>query len=274
MPELNVIKLFSYDFSPEFSDWGLTCKVPIVTSPTVAEFKMEGENMNDYETSSGGITYATVQLTKQPKATFEFCGMDKLQAPNAPYWSKCAEASADVIKKSISETLGGLFTPENCAGGYAVLSSVTKANLAKLRLACVGRIASTVLALNPTCYAEALSLFDSNVFGSADPIRDGYIGKLYGFKAVMELRDLPNGVIGALVPENSLAFASRAVPVADESCYSEMGTTSDENGFTLTTMRHGSPAKGKGFLNVTALYGATLLPASNVKYICSTAPQG
>ena len=60
MPELNVVKLFSYDFSPEFSDYGLTCKVPIVTSPTVAEFKMEGENMNDYETSSGGITYATV----------------------------------------------------------------------------------------------------------------------------------------------------------------------------------------------------------------------
>jgi len=86
------------------------------------------------------------------------------------------------------------------------------------------------------------------------------------------MNDLPTGVVGALVPENAVAFASRAVTVADESCYSEIGTASDENGFTLTTLRHGSPAKGKGFLNVTCLYGMKMFNGENCKYICASAP--
>ena len=178
------------------------------------------------------------------------------------------------VRKSLSQAIGGLFTPAACTGGYVVMSSVTKNALAKLRKECTGRVASTVLALNPTYYADALSLFDSNVIGSTDPIRDGMIGKLYGFKAVIQLQDLPEGVLGALIPDNAVAFASRAVKVADESCYSEIGTTTDENGFTLTTVRHGSPAKGKGFLNVTCMYGINLFNGENTKYICATAPAG
>lgn len=144
---------------------------------------------------------------------------------------------------------------------------MTKANLAKLRNACAGRVADTVLALAPAEYADALALFDSNVIGDSEAIKNGVINGLYGFKAVIQLKDLPSGVKGALIPSNAVAVASRAVAVGDDSCYREIGTVSDEFGFTMTVMRHGSAAKGKGFLNVTALWGAKVVQPDAITLI-------
>lgn len=265
-PELNAIKLFSYDCSDAVSDYGLTVKVPMISGGTATTFSTQ----NNYESSTGTITYGTVQLNQQPKATFELNGKDVLEAPNAPYWNRCAEGAADSVSKNISATIGGLFTTTACSGGKVVMATVTKANLAKCRKECAGRIANTVLALSPDYYADALALFDSNVFGNADPIQQGYIGKLYGFKAVVQMNDLPSGVLGVIIPDNAIAIASRAVGVADESVYSEFGTVTDENGFTLTVMRHGSAINGKGFINVTTLFGATLVNGANCKYIAAS----
>jgi len=194
--------------------------------------------------------------------------MDLLEAPNAPYWNKVAQAAANGIKASISRELGGLFTTTACTGGTTVLSGdVTKVKLAKLRKQCLGRTAETVLALSPDLYAEALALFDTNVIGDSNAIRNGAVGNLYGFKSVIQMKDLPDGVVGALIPDNSVAIASRAVTVGDPSCYSEVGTVSDEFGFALTFLRHGSAAKGKGFLNATCLWGAALVQPDKIRLI-------
>ena len=264
--DMNIIRLFSYDCSDAVSDYGLKVKVPIVNGTgdtSVSDFNITS---NDYEKITGTVTYAEVSLNKQPKATFEFTGKDILEAPNAPYWNRCAEGAAEVVKASISTTIGGLLNTTAVTTTVGI-ASVTKASVASLRKSCATRVASTVLGLAPDEYSTLLSLLDSSVYGDSDPVRTGYISNLYGFKAVIQLNDLPDGVLGALLPDNSLAFASRAVAVGDESCYSEIGTTTDENGFTLTTLRHGSPAKGKGFLNVTCLYGATIIPSLGVKLI-------
>lgn len=85
------------------------------------------------------------------------------------------------------------------------------------------------------------------------------------------MNDLPSGVIGAIIPRDSVAFASRAVPVGDEGCYSEYGIVTDpETGYTLTVLRHGSAAKGKGFINVTSLWGAALVQPTKIKYIAAS----
>ena len=181
--DLNIARLFAYDMSDEFADYGFTVKVPIVNAGQISAFDM---STNDYENQDGTVTYATVQLTNQPKSTFEFKGKDLLEAPNAPYWNKVAEAAATGIKASISKELGGLFTTTACTGGKVVLSGdVTKVKLAKLRKECLGRTADTVLALSPDLYAETLALFDTNVIGNSNAIRNGYVGNLYGFKAVI-----------------------------------------------------------------------------------------
>lgn len=84
------------------------------------------------------------------------------------------------------------------------------------------------------------------------------------------MNDLPSGVIGAIIPANAIAIASRAVTVGDPSCYSEVGTATDEFGFSITFLRHGSAAKGKGFLNATSLWGAAMVQPSKIKYISAS----
>ena len=272
-PELNVARLFANDMSDEFADINATVKVPLIGDATVNDFDISS---NDYENASGSVTYADIKLNKQPKATFEFKGADVLEAPNAPYWNKVALSGANAVKKSISQYLGGLFTTAACTGGSVTVSSVTKANIAKLRGECVGRISETVLGLDPTYFAELLSLLDSNVYGGDEAIKQGYIPGLYGFKAVVPMYDLPAAttgdnatpaVKGVLVHENAVAFASRAVAVADPAAYTEFGSAADDFGFTITTLRHGAPGKGKAFLNMTALYGAKIINGAAVKYI-------
>jgi len=126
-----------------------------------------------------------------------------------------------------------------------------------------------VLALEPVSYNTLIAKLPYNMLGDGAAIRDGFIGNLFGFKAVIQMKDLPSGVLGAIVPSDSVAVASRAVPVADPSIYSEYGIVSDEYGFTLTILRHGSAAKGTGFLNITTLFGAGLVQPSKIKYIAA-----
>ncbi len=266
-PDLNIARLFAYDMSDDFAAPGTTVKVPVAKAGTVNDFNA---STNDFEHTDGAVTYAPVTLNKSPKSTFEFAAFDKLEAPNAPYWAKVREAAANGVKASISTTLGGLFTAAACTGGKAALSSVTKQKIAGLRAECLGRCADTVLALCPTYFNDLLSLLDANILGTADAIRTGYIGGLYGFKAVVQMNDLDSGVLGAIIPSSAVAVASRAFPVADEGAYSEMGTVTDEFGFTLTVLRHGSAAKGTGFINVASLWGAALVQPTAIKYIAAS----
>lgn len=259
--ELNIARLFAYDMSDDFSGYGYTVKVPVVGAGDISAFSMTD---NDYENTTGSVTYVPVELDKQPKVTFEFTGKDVLEAPNAPYWNKCAEAGANAVKAYISKEIGGLMLSSVCTGGEETLGTVTKANIAKLRGKSKARAADTVLGLAPEQYAEVLALMDANVYDSASAIKDGKIDGLYGFKAVIQLNDLPEGCKGALIPADSIAFASRAVAVADESIYREVGTAMDDFGFTITVMRHGSAAKGTGFLNITALFGVDVVRGDEI----------
>ena len=266
-PDLNIARLFAYDMSADFAEYGTTVKVPVAAAGTVEDFNA---STNDFENTDGTVTYKPVVLNKSPKSTFEFAGMDKLEAPNAPYWARVRDAAANGVKASISTVLGGLFTAAACTGGKAVLASVTKAGISGLRAQCLGRTADTVLALEPGYYNTLLSLLDANILGTGEAIKTGYIGGLYGFKAVVQMLDLPDGIKGAIIPADSVAIASRAFPVGDEGAYSEYGTVSDEYGFTLTVLRHGSAAKATGFLNVAALWGAALVQPSKIKYIAAS----
>lgn len=270
-PDINIASLFAVDFSDDFADYGTTVKVPIA-SATAAELKLnpgQGETLNDYETDSGNVSYANVVLNHQPKATFKAPKAAAFEAPNAPYWGRVRTALVNAIDANISSVLGGLFTTTACAGGKVVLASVTKATLAGLIEKCSGRVASTVLGLNPANYATALSVLDTSAYGGAEAIRLGYIPQLYGFKAVVCLRDLPTGVTGALVPDTSVAVAARAT-VKDFAGFIEGDNVTDENGFTITVTRHFSPAKRDEFLNADVLWGAALVQADKIKYLAAS----
>lgn len=265
--DITMAKYFTHNFSEEAGEWGLTYKIPVVDGSGISAFNI---NSNDYENQNGTVTYATISCNYQPKCTFEFKGTDILEAPNAPYWQTVAEGAAEAISHSIGEAIvkelsGTSFT----AATHTLLSAGnTLKSYTQLRADAQGRTSDTVLALNPEFYSELVSLLPYNIFGNRDPIADGYIGKALGFKAVVCLNELnKTNVGGYIIPASAMAVISKKVPVGDASVYSEYGTVTDENGFTLTVMRHGSAAKGKGFINVTALLGVGLVQTSKIRQI-------
>lgn len=265
-PEVAAVKQFAYDCSDAVEDYGQKVRVAMVTGGTSENFSQSA----NYEHETGSLSDVFVTLDKQPKSTIALTGKDVLDLANAPFWNKVAEAGRNAIANAVEKSIGDAITTAlaSITKESTALGTLTLAKLAGLRGKCKGKIGDTVLVLSPEKFDEALGLFDSSVYGGTEAVRGGVIPNLYGFKSVVRMElpeytsDTPS--TAALIPSNAIAVATRAVAVGDESCYSEIGTQADENGFAITVMRHGSAATGKGFLNVTALVGATVVDAANI----------
>lgn len=266
-PEVAAVKQFAYDCSDAVEDFGQKVRVAMVNGGTSENFSASA----DYEHETGSLTDVFVTLDKQPKSTIALSGKDVLELANAPFWNRVAEAGRNAIANAVEKSIGDAITTalESITKETTALGTLTLAKLAALRSKCKGKIGDTVLVLSPEKFDEALGLFDSSVYGGTEAVRGGVIPNLYGFKSVVRM-ELPKydgastASTAALIPSNAIAVATRAVAVGEESCYSEIGTQADENGFAITVMRHGSAAKGKGYLNVTALVGATVVDAANI----------
>ena len=266
-PEVAAVKQFAYDCSDAVEDFGQKVRVAMVNGGTSENFSASA----DYEHETGSLTDVFVTLDKQTKSTIALSGKDVLELANAPFWNRVAEAGRNAIANSVEKSIGDAITTalESITKETTALGTLTLAKLASLRSKCKGKIGDTVLVLSPEKFDEALGLFDSSVYGGTEAVRGGVIPNLYGFKSVVRM-ELPKydgastASTAALIPSNAIAVATRAVAVGEESCYSEIGTQADENGFAITVMRHGSAAKGKGYLNVTALVGATVVDAANI----------
>ena len=266
-PEVAAVKQFAYDCSDAVEDFGQKVRVAMVNGGTSENFGASA----DYEHETGSLTDVFVTLDKQPKSTIAITGKDVLELANAPFWNRVAEAGRNAIANAVEKSIGDAITTalESITKETTALGTLTLAKLAALRSKCKGKIGDTVLVLSPEKFDEALGLFDSSVYGGTEAVRGGVIPNLYGFKSVVRM-ELPKydgastASTAALIPSNAIAVATRAVAVGEESCYSEIGIQADENGFAITVMRHGSAAKGKGYLNVTALVGATVVDAANI----------
>lgn len=269
-PEVNIIKQFQFDVSDAVADAGAKVRVATVDGGTAENYNADSSN---YGHVTGSLSDFFVTLDSQPKSTIKITSTDKLELPNDSFWARAAEAGRNSIAKAISTKIGGLFTTTNCAAGKITMASVTKAALAKCRTnaATKGRVADYVLVLEPDYFADALALFDSNVYGGTDPIQSGYVPRLYGFKAVVCGYDLPEGVKGALVPSTGLAIAVRPVAIPDPAAYPECGVVTDENtGFSLLAMRHTDFNTGASLVNVTTLIGADLSRKNETFYIAAS----
>lgn len=274
-PEITMAKQFTYDISNEVADYGAKVRVPFITAGTAENYGDDNcadTNTGNYAHATGSLSDVFVTLTKQPKVTIPITQTDKLELPNDSFWTKAGEAGRNVIGASISKEICGNFTTEKCLAGKITMASVTKNAIAKLRnnAASKGRIADYVLVLDGDYYADLISLLDSNVFGGVDPIQNGVIEKLYGFKSIVCSYDLPEGVKGALCPTDGLAVAVRPVAVPDPAAYPECGVVSDEQGFALTALRFTDFATARAYYNVTTLIGTDLLRKNDTFYISAS----
>lgn len=274
-PEITMVKQFTYDLSNDVADYGAKVRVPFITAGSAENYgddNCSDTHTGNYAHATGSLSDVFVTLSTQPKVTIPITQTDKLELPNDSFWGKAAEAGRNTIGSSISKAVCDNFTAENCLAGKITMASVTKNAVAKLRnsAASKGRIADYVLVLDGDYYADLISLLDSNVFGGVDPIQNGVIQKLYGFKSILCSYDMPEGVKGALVPADGLAIAVRPVAIPDPAAYPECGVVSDEQGFSLTALRFTDFATAKSFYNTTALVGTAMLRKNDTFYIAAS----
>lgn len=260
-PEINLMREFATDFSSEFTEPGFVVKVPI--AKVTGALSAFNETTNNYETNDGTLDFVPVELSTQIKSTFTFRGKDLLEAPNMPFWGTCGRASGNAIKQWVSKTVGGAMLSTVVTNTYddlPAVSAITLQDFANLRNEALGYIGDSVVLLSPEYYNKLLGILPYNTIGSAEPIRDGLVRNLFGFKSFVQCRDMPNEVYGCIIPSDALVFASRAVKVADEQIYSEYGVvTEPESGLTLTLLRHGVPSIGAAALNVTTIFGCKFI---------------
>lgn len=269
-PEITMVKQFTYDISSTVADYGTMVRIPFLTAGAVEEYD---DSTKNYEHPTGSMSDLFVQLTSQPKVTIPLTSQDLLELPNDSFWGKAKEASVNVISKAISSAICGNFTKANIEPNgtdrQVPLAVVDTSAIAQLRnkAASKGRIADYVLVLDGEAYADLLSVLPANIYGNTDPIQNGVLQKIYGFKSIICSYDLPSGIRGVLVPADGLAVAIRPVAIPDPAAYPECGVVTDEQGFALTAMRHTSFATAKAFYNVTTLIGTKLIRPEATFYI-------
>ena len=125
-------------------------------------------------------------------------------------------------------------------------------------------VGTAVVVLNPLKYSKLMAKLDANIIGSADPIRSGMIGKLYGFKSFVCSNKLPEGTVGAIVGQGAIATVNRYNAPGIANAYPLTYRATDDNGLTIG-FRYGTDlAKGYNYLAADMLIGAKVLIPNKV----------
>ena len=302
--EITPVTQFTTNFTAEAVTKGTTLLVPIVYDTEAGEFNRES---NNYLTPNGSLMYAPMTFDTHVKHSFGFTANDFNLVNGTAFWSKTAKASTRAVSRKIANTMFGLITPTNIptSGTYkwdikdkdgntigsegvplefgswnekvVGTGTFTKGIAAQLRAACdAADIAAgdTILALNPVKFAELLDTLDAQLYGGPEAIRSGIIPNLYGYKAVVEVNEMPNAgnQIGALIPATSIAVAARILPVLNPKLYDEVGVTTDEkSGLAVQLRRAGNVATDDSVGTVECLLSARLIQPTKIVRIVSAA---
>jgi hypothetical protein len=263
------VSLFATDFSADAAQPGDTMAVEFFDTDPATEYD---DDSNNYGTVNGTVKDVKVTFDHRVKKTYGYKPTDLLKA-SASIWTRKGDAAGISVALAIEAAVAGKINKTavpKTGDGFSsanekVFASVTKANLAKLRKAAddVGADpARTVLVLTPGAFADVLALFDANVYGGAEAVRNGVLPNLYGFKGVVEMRlsaAAGENLVGALVPAEALGVAGRTIP-ADEFDGAECGfTTDDASGLTMGTYAFVDKNTRTHKFTMEALFGAKLI---------------
>lgn len=290
--EVAKLTQFTTDFSAKAANKGETMMIPIMLANAANNFNRTN---NNYGTVNGSMMYTPMTFGINPKHSFGFTEADFSLVNGTQFWSKSGVASSEAISLRIAEEVGKLISSTYIktsgtdgtewfdADGEALTvtqptfsannvfnigtGDLTKLTIAKLRVACknVGiPVSKTILALTSEKFAELLSLLDANMYGGTEAIRMGMIPGLYGYKAVMEFDEIAEGV-GALIPDNSIAIASRVKEIQNAHLYQEVGTTTDDKSGLVVQMRRGGDwTTGDAVATAECLFGVKLIQPTKV----------
>lgn len=294
--------LFTTNFTAEAAQAGETLLIPLFDEGLASNFN---KSTNNYGHADGKAVYVPLTFKNHPKKSFAFSEDDFNLVNGTQFWEKAGAAAGRAIGRSIVQTithkinstnipLSGTdettFTNEDgetittgsgatfSAANEVVIGSgdLTTKTVAQFRAAARANdiaIGDTILMLNSVKFAELLSLLDAHTYGGNEAIRSGIIPNLYGYKAVVENDEFnESGLVGALVPTDSIAIGSRTFKILNPSLYQELGTvTDDASGLVINIRRGGSWETGDSVLTAEALFGAKLIQPTKIVRIVETA---
>ena len=303
--EISKVTQFTTNFTDEAVQPGTTLLIPVTDATAAAEFDRAS---NNYGTVNGRLMYAPMTFNKHPKHSFGFGAKDMTLIGNGNnVWQRGGDDSAEAVSAYIADSVAGLINRTNIptsgvdlteftdgegnlikegtqkafsAFNEHVLSGdLTKAKIAGLRAVCDNlgiRAGRSVLMLNPSKFAELLSLLDANMYGGTEAIQQGFIPYLYGYKAVIEVNELTSAagenLVGAIVPDTAIAVAGRVLPIMNPKLYEEVGTTTDDNsGLTIQYRRGGNWETDEAVATVEALFGSRLVFPTKICRLVSEA---
>lgn len=312
--DITKVSLFTTNFTAEAAQKGTSLLIPVIFDTEAGVF---ARGTNDYGTPNGSLMYTPMKFDTHIKHSFGFTENDFNLVNGTAFWSKSAEASSRALSRKIANTVFGLINSTNiptsgennvtditdaegnpldvigktgtplafsAANRYNVGSDpFTKNIAAKLREACDAAdipVGDTILALNPVKFAELLATLDAQLYGGTEAIRSGVIPFLYGYKAVIEVNELPtdDDMVGALIPSTAIAVASRVLPINNPKLYEEVGVTTDEKSeLTIQFRRGGDWRTGDAVATAEVLFGAKLIQPTKIVRLCTSstpAPTG
>lgn len=256
-PALAKAAAFTLDISDDAVAPGTTLKVGIYDSNPASSF---GASHN-YGTGDGTIGFADVTF-KQFVKSYNFTDAQLTQVP-AGIFNRAGEACGVGCGIKVGAEIEGCFTAAGMTGTEVKIphgttaDTMTKAILAKIVAACKSAPNRTVLALDPTWFYPVAALFDAAAYGGPDAIKNGVLdGGVLGLKAIVPVK-MPDGVIGALCPEDSLVVAIRKVPCASQNAYDEVIDEVDaDTGFGFQIRRFADPDTGTNKVSGSVMVGA------------------
>lgn len=306
---ISKVSQFTTNFTADAATKGESMLIPIAVDAAAGEFNAATNNYGDID---GSFLFTPMKFTSHPKHSFGFTPTDQtnigLETINA--MTKAGEVSARAISRKIAETVAGLITASNipitgkdptewydsdgnllkngkdipaglkfsAANRYEIdKKDLNKMTVAKFRSAANAAdisVSSSILALCPEKYAELLSLLTAEMYGGTEAIRSGFIPGLYGWKGVMEMNELSSedNMIGAIIPETSIAVASRLPGVLNPHLYQNLGTATDDASGMVFQFRQGGDWKTDNTVaSVDCVFGAKLVQPTKIVRICEKA---
>lgn len=265
-PDLEIIKLFSTDFSTSFGKKGDAVAVEVLSASTEAFGSSAG-----YAHATNKIAPATITLTKHQKSTFSISDIDALDNELDPTWDKLAPLSAEAVVGDIVKDVMALPTVAQATQTITAANHSTLAHFTSVRKAFVdfkmAKMRSSVLILGTAAYADLLAVLPQSVIGTGDVVQNANIARFLGYKAVIEAPNMSttSNAWGYIVPDGAIGIAARLVKALKpggnllESGYIQDDTT----GLVLGTRVVVDADQGECFWTVDANYGCALTKQSS-----------
>ena len=264
-PALEIVKLFTTDFSTDFAKKGDAIAVNVLKAATEDFGAGKG-----YAHATNTIKPASVKLSTHKKSTFGIGDKDALANELDPIWGQLAPVSGKAVATDVVNAILALPTvasaEDSITGANATLADFT-AVWTKIQDKKTVDPADCVLLLTPTAYGNLINALPSNIKGDGSAIANAAVGAFLGFKAVLPSARISTvgNAWGYVVPTGAIAVAARLVkPLkAGGNCLESGSITEDNTGFTMGTRVVVDADQGETFWTVDCLFGVALAKQDN-----------